>query len=1055
MNRPDPDELLDRLQRDEEKRQRGKLKVFFGASAGVGKTYAMLQAARRRREEGADVVVGIVETHGRHETAALTEGLDVLPLQQIEYRGRTLGEFDLDAALARKPQLVLVDELAHSNVQGARHLKRWQDVYELLDAGIDVYTTVNVQHLESLNDVIGQITGIRVWETVPDRVFDRADEVTLVDLPAEELLDRMRDGKVYMPAQAERAVRNFFRKGNLIALRELALRRTADRVDAQMREYRADRSIQRIWQARERLLVCVGPGPEAPTLVRGAARLAASLKADWIAVYVETPKLQRLPDARRERTLAALKLAADLGAETVTLAGDDAVDTLLGYARVRNVSKLVAGGSLRSGFSRRLRRPFGERLAERSGDLDLTLIRAAADEPGRDRDAHPDTLASAWRDALSAARERRSPPRAYAIAFAICVAITAVASQLRTHIDLTNLVMLYLLGVIFAAAKLGRGPGVLLSFASVAAFDFFFVPPRMSFSVSDTQYLLTFLGMLLTSLVISHLTSSLSREAAVAQRREQRTGAMYAMARELAAALTMEQIVAIGSRHVSEVFRARVALLLPDSQDKLQQKVEEPDPAIMLEGEALDIDVGQWVYDQQQPAGRGTDTLPAARALYLPLKAPMRTRGVLAVETHDAHELDVPEQQRMLEAFAAQIALAVERVHYVEIARDALVNMESERLRNSLLSAISHDLRTPLTAIVGFSSMLAQMHEAGVGGDMPDVAHAADPRAEKSGELVEAIHDEALRMTGIVTNLLDMARLQAGSLNLNRQWTLLEETVGAALRACRRVLQRHPVQTKLPADLPLLQLDAVLMERLFSNLFENAAKYTPLDTPLVIGAERIEEGGRPFVRVTVDDAGPGLPVGMEARVFEKFTRGEKESAKPGIGLGLAICRAIVEAHGGAIGAFNRLAPDGHVEGARFWFTLPVETPPATMEALEAEETGQEVVRETVQEATRAATQEATQEALREATQQTHGPRAGEAAAPEARGGTEQAAEQTRSAAPPTEMPGGSSSASPSGPVPGDTTASGAGVASPAAGRSHNPDRPDPLSGPTPSPNSHS
>ncbi|MGA3250193.1 MAG: two-component system sensor histidine kinase KdbD, partial [Paraburkholderia sp.] len=372
MNRPDPDELLDKLQRDEEKRQRGKLKVFFGASAGVGKTYAMLQAAKRRSDDGVDVVVGIAETHGRSETAALLDGLDVLPLAHIEYRGRKLGEFDLDAALARKPQLILVDELAHSNVQGARHLKRWQDVYELLDAGIDVYTTVNVQHLESLNDVVGQITGIRVWETVPDRVFDRADEVTLVDLPAEELLDRLRDGKVYMAQQAERAVRNFFRKGNLIALRELALRRTADRVDAQMREYRADRSIQRIWQARERLLVCVGPGPEAPMLVRAAARLASALKADWLAVYVETPKLQRLPDARRERTLNALKLAAELGAETATLAGTDAVAALIGYARVRNVSKLVAGASPRTGLARWLRRPLGDRIAERAGDLDLT-----------------------------------------------------------------------------------------------------------------------------------------------------------------------------------------------------------------------------------------------------------------------------------------------------------------------------------------------------------------------------------------------------------------------------------------------------------------------------------------------------------------------------------------------------------------------------------------------------------------------------------------------------------------------------------------------------------
>jgi two-component system, OmpR family, sensor histidine kinase KdpD len=923
MNRPDPDELLDKLQRDEEKRQRGRLKIFFGASAGVGKTYAMLQAARRRADEGADVVVGIAETHGRSETAALLEGLDVLPLAHIEYRGRKLGEFDLDAALARKPQLILVDELAHSNVQGARHLKRWQDVYELLDAGIDVYTTVNVQHLESLNDVVGQITGIRVWETVPDRVFDRADEVTLVDLPAEELLDRMRDGKVYLPQQAERAVRNFFRKGNLIALRELALRRTADRVDAQMREYRADRSIQRIWQARERLLVCVGPGPEAPMLVRAAARLAASLKADWIAVYVETPALQRLPDARRERTLNALKLAAELGAETATLAATDAAAALIGYAQARNVSKLVAGASARTGFRRWLRRPLGERIAERAGDLDLTLIRASAERDGGEHRRLLNTTANAWREVLSTARERRSPPRAYGFALAICAAITLLSSQLIDHIDLTNLVMLYLLGVIFTAVKLGRGPGVVLSFMSVAAFDFFFVPPRMSLSVSDTQYLLTFIGMLLTSLVISHLTSSLRREASVARRREQRTGAMYAMARELAAALTTEQIVGIGSRHVSEVFGARVAVLLPDSADQVKQKIEDPDAAITLDGELLDSDVGQWVYDQQKPAGQGTDTLPAAAALYLPLKAPMRTRGVLAVVMRDERELDVPEQQRMLDAFAAQIALALERVHYVDIARDALVNMESERLRNSLLSAISHDLRTPLTTIVGFSSMLAQSREA-------------HPEAQPGDDLVEAIHEEALRMTGIVTNLLDMARLQAGSLQLNQQWTLLEETVGAALRACKRVLAKHPVQVKLPADLPLLHLDAVLMERLFSNLFENAAKYTAPDTPLTISAQRLDADGKSFVRVAVDDNGPGLPAGMEARVFEKFTRGEKESAKPGIGLGLAICRAIVEAHGGTIGALNRLSADGRVEGARFWFTLPVETPPEAPDALEDE-----------------------------------------------------------------------------------------------------------------------
>ncbi|OTP78415.1 sensor histidine kinase [Caballeronia sordidicola] len=907
MDRPDPDELLNKIQRDEEKQQRGRLKIFFGASAGVGKTYAMLQAGHRRREEGIDTVVGIVETHGRKETLALLDGLDVIPLATQQYRDRQLSEFDLDGALSRKPQLILVDELAHSNVQGSRHLKRWQDVYELLDAGIDVYTTVNVQHLESLNDIIGQITGIRVWETVPDRVFDLADEVTLVDLPAEELLDRLRDGKVYLPKQAENAVRNFFRKGNLIALRELALRRTADRVDAQMREYRADQSISRIWQARERIIACIGPGPESATLVRSAARLAASLKADWLAVYVETPKLQRLPDIWRKRTLDALKLASELGAETVTLDGSNAAATLVAYARMRNVSKLVAGASSAPGWLRFLDQPVADALVEYARDIDVTLIGVQAiNKPGEKRESVP---------MFGTTREAASRPSAYFIVGAIGAAITGLASVLSQRIDLTNLAMLYLLGVVFAAVRLGRGPGVVLSFLSVATFDFFFVPPHLSFAVSDTQYLLTFGVMLLTSLTISQLTSNLRRQAGVASLRERRTSAMYAMTRELGGALMTEQIIEIGTRHVGEIFNAKVAVLLPDSAEKVRQKVDDPNPQVTLDAGNLDIDIAQWVYDQQKPAGRGTDTLPASHALYLPLKAPMRTRGVLALITGRAGELEIPEQQRMIDTFASQIALALERVHYVEIAQDALVNMESERMRNSLLSAISHDLRTPLTSIVGFASVLEEQQRT---------AHAT---TEKSTELVHAIHEEALRMSGLVTNLLDMARLQAGSIRLNRQWSMLEEVVGAALAVCRRTLGGHTVKVSIPVDLPLIQLDVVLMERLLANLFENTAKYTPQGSLLSIVAAAEQDAGERYVRVCIEDNGPGVPPGIQQTLFDKFTRGEKESAKPGVGLGLAICRAIVEAHGGKIGADNREDGDGRVIGARFWFTLPANEAP--------------------------------------------------------------------------------------------------------------------------------
>lgn len=903
MERPDPDELLDKLHRDEAREQRGRLKIFFGASAGVGKTFAMLQAARKLREEGTDVVVGVLETHGREETASLLEDLEVLPQQSVEYRGRVLREFDLDGMLARKPAVALIDELAHTNVPGGRHPKRWQDVQELLGAGIDVYTTLNVQHLERLNDVVGQITGIRVWETVPDRVFDLADEVKLVDLPPDELLERMREGKVYLPAQAERAVRNFFRKGNLIALRELALRRTADRVDAQMREYRADQSIGHVWQARERLLVAIGPGPEGVTLVRAAARLAASLRADWLAVHVETPAILKQSPERREGTYATLKLAQELGAETLTLDGAHAAATLLAYAQMRNVSKLVVGAS----GARRwwtAHTPLHEQLVRLARGVEVVLIAPAAGDASADRRV----VRGDWRDWVDTAVPELGivggPWRAYAWAAAVCGAVSLAAAELTSFLDLANIAMLYLLGVIAVAMRLGRGPGVLASFLSVVAFDFFFVPPKMSLSVSDTQYLLTFAVMLTVALVISHLTTSLRFQARLATWRERRTGAVYAMARELAAALTTTQILEIGARHVREVFQARVALLLPDSQGSVRQPVENVQVETMPAH--IDTDVAQWVYDRQQAAGRGTDTLPASDAYYLPLRAPMRTRGVLVVAAQPNADgaLGSPEQHRLLDTFAAQIALALERVHYVEIAQDALVTMESERLRNSLLSAISHDLRTPLTSIVGFASMLCR--------------NAQTPGPLRA-ELVDAIHEEAQRMTGLVTNLLDMAKLQAGGVQLNRQWQMLEEVVGTSLRACRRVLAAHAVTTRLPADLPLLRFDAVLLERLFANLLENAAKYSPPGSHIEIAA-RVRGD---MVEVSVSDDGPGLPAGTEGRIFEKFMRGEKESSKPGIGLGLAICRAIVEAHGGRIHADN--VPQGH--GARFTFTLPVETPP--------------------------------------------------------------------------------------------------------------------------------
>ena len=675
-NRPNPDQLLDKINREAEKLKRGRLKIFFGACAGVGKTFAMLTAARNLRLQGVmGVIVGIVETHGRSETESQLSGLDVLPLKKLKYRDRELGEFDLDAALLLKPTLILVDELAHSNVEGSRHPKRWQDVEELLSAGIDVYTTLNVQHLESLNDVVGQITGIRVNETIPDKVFDMADEVVLVDLPPEELLQRLQDGKVYLPQQAERAGKNFFRKGNLIALREMALRRTADRVDSQMQEYRSNSSIQQVWQAKDRILVCLGTGPEAERLVRVAARLAHSLKSDWLAAYVETPRLQRLSDAQRDHVLKTLKLAETLGAETTTLSGTDVAKIVLNYARSRNVSKVVVGKSTRSAISRLITHGLADDLANLATDIDIHIV-------SRESSLTEKPITNIGNFGGTGQLNEGSTLKGYYLATAVCLANTAVAAMLLPFFELTNVVMLYLLGVVFIAFKFGRGPSIFSSLISVASFDFFFVPPKLSFTVADTQYLLTFTVMLVVALVISNLTSSLRYQAVVAMHRESRSRALYDLGKSLASALTSDHIIEISTHHLTGIFQSKLAILLPDHQEKIVNTSTN----ILADSNLKEIDFGiaQWVYDHQQQAGFGTDTLPASTALYIPLQAPMRTRGVLAIVPENKRAIFLPEQRQLLDTFASQVAIAIERVHYVEVAQNALVSMESERLRNSV-----------------------------------------------------------------------------------------------------------------------------------------------------------------------------------------------------------------------------------------------------------------------------------------------------------------------------------------------------------------------------------
>jgi two-component system sensor histidine kinase KdpD len=934
--RPDPDALLAQVQAQERKAARGKLRIYFGASAGVGKTCAMLAAARQLHDSGQPVLVGVVETHGRAGTAALLAGLPQLAPRAVAYRGKQLAEFDLDAALALQPPLILMDELAHSNAPGSRHPKRWQDVDELLDAGIDVLTTVNVQHLESLNDVVGGITGIRVAETVPDTVFDQADEVVLVDVPADELLARLQGGKVYQAAQAARAARNFFRKGNLIALRELALRRTADRIEGDVRAYRVEQSIGEIWKTGAALLACVGPRADGEHTVRSTARLASQLGTGWHAVYVETPALQRLPAAQREQILNTLKLAEQLGAATAVLAGQDIAATALEYARSHNLSKLVLGRAHRSAWPQPWRAPHIKRLAQYAPDLDLIEIGVPRNAPPAAHKAAHDAAdvdaAGAWPSAWGAAdgaqgggrlasdaavgdgaagegdelapgRRRRAV--GYIAAAVASVATALAATPLLAYLDLANIAMLFLLVVVLVAVRFGRGPSVLATCCSVACFDFFFVPPRFTLAISDFQYMITFVVMLAVGLITGHLTAGLRFQARVAAQRERRARALYEFARELSGVLQTEQIFDATRSVLQRAFRARATLLLPDADGRLQAPpLAAADLATSAPLSVLDTGIAQWAYDRAEPAGLGTGTLPASRIFYLPLVAPMRTRGVLAIEPQQRRWLLIPEQRQQLDTFAALVAIALERVHYIEVAQQALVSMESERLRNSLLAALSHDLRTPLTSLVGLSEGLA--------GSTPPLSAAQQ-------ETAQALHAEALRMSTLVTNLLDMARIQSGEVKLNLEWQPLEEVVGSALRASAAQLTAHRVSTHLPPDLPLVRYDAVLIERVLANLLENAAKYTPPGARIAIRAAL--HGA--WLQVTVADDGPGLPPGRAELLFEKFTRGERESAKPGVGLGLAICRAIVEAHGGSISAAN---DDGG--GAAFTFTLPLGTPPA-------------------------------------------------------------------------------------------------------------------------------
>jgi two-component system sensor histidine kinase KdpD len=903
-DRPNPDELLAKVEREQAKARRGRLKIFFGSAAGVGKTYAMLLAAREKRAENIDVLVGLVETHGRKETAALLEGLEVLPARPVEYRGATLSEFDLDAALKRKPSVILVDELAHTNAPGSRHPKRWQDIEELRDAGIDVYTALNVQHLESLNDDVGQIAGIRVWETVPDTVFEGADEVELVDLPPEDLLLRLKEGKVYLPQQAEEAARHFFRKGNLIALRELALRQTASQVDSQMLDYREGHAIRGVWQVSERILVCVGPNGLGERLVRAGKRFAAGLRGEWIVAYVETPELQRLPAEKRDFVLRVLRLAEQLGAETVTLSAPQMSEAILKFCNERNVTKIVMGKPSRRGWRRWLLGSVVDTLISEAHNINLYLL--GSPQPGG-----PEPEPVRYRaDPQPPLREILGKGKkvfylGYLWAVAVTLGCALLARLMFRHFELANLVMVFLLGVVFIATRFGRGPSVLASLLGVATLDFFFIDPLYTFSVSDTQYLVTLGGMLTVAMLISHLMANVSSQAKVASHRERRATVLYAISKELARSQSEDEIVRAAVRHIHAEFGSRNVILFPDANGRVAYP---KDRGLRESLYGADLSVAQWVMDHNEMAGQGTNTLPGASAVYFPLDHHDQAIGVLALLPVNLRRVFLPEQQKLLDTFTRQIAQAVTRVRLAEQARTAQLQAETERLRNSLLSSISHDLRTPLATIVGAASALAE-NDGSLG-------------AQDRAELGAAIYDEALRMSNLVNNILDMARLDAGVVELNRQWHPLEEIVGTVLTGLHARLAGRPLAVKLPPGIPMMYADAALIEQVLVNLLENALRYTPEGSPLEIIAEL-----SPFaVEVFVADRGPGIPKGGEAKLFEKFYRARPEAAQSGVGLGLPICRAIVEAHGGTVRAQNRASG-----GAVFSFMLPQDLKPPAME----------------------------------------------------------------------------------------------------------------------------
>ena len=774
---------------------------------------------------------------------------------------------DIDAILKRNPRLVLVDELAHTNVPGSRHAKRHADVEELLEAGIDVYTTLNIQHIESLNDVVAQITGMKVRETIPDRVIDVVTDIELIDLPPDELIQRLQDGKVYVPDQAQHAIEKFFRKGNLTALRELTLRRLAERVDDQMRLYMRTSAIPGPWPASERLLVCISPGALGERLIRTARRLADELKAEWFAVYVETPDQARLSQEQRDQVAKSLRLAEELGARTVTVPGESVALSVLDYARRHNVTKIIAGKPVHSRWMEFLRGSVVDRLIRMSGTIDVYVISSEAVPPTRQ-------IVEGWRP--------HRPLWRYLLALLLVAAATGLSALVDPYISPTNLVVIYLLAVVVAAVYLGRGPAILTSILGVAAFDYFFVPPHLTLAVSNTEYLLTFFGLLGVGLVISQLTAQVREQAEAVQRREVQTVALYELGRDLTVAADLEAVAQAAIAHVGQTFSREVAIFLPVGNSL---KVHSTSPGLSVSDN--DQAVAAWAFEHGQVAGRGTETLPEAALRYQPLKTMRGVVGVLGVKLVDPARHLTRDQLRTLDAFANQIGLAVERASLAEQARQAEVLEITDKLQTALLNSISHDLRTPLVSITGALSSLA------------DDQILLDQAARRS--LIETASEEADRLNRLVGNLLDMTRLESGAMRFKKEACDIQDVIGSALEELGSRLGKRPINIEIPPDLPLIQLDFVLIERVLVNVIDNALKYSPFEAPIEIKAH----AAGAFLEIEVADRGTGIPPEDLTRIFDKFYRVQRPGNVSGTGLGLSISKGIVQAQGGFISAENR------------------------------------------------------------------------------------------------------------------------------------------------------